>query len=69
MPEAVGHMIDHIRQAHLDEPCPKCRAASGAPCSTPSGNRAAKPHADRIHNGNILYRERLLSGDYRSTSP
>ena len=56
---------DRLMQAHLDEPCPKCKATSGDRCKTPRGRATSKPHADRIHNGNILYEERLLSGYYR----
>lgn len=60
----MADLIDRIKQAHLDEPCPQCKAESGSGCTTPSGARTAKPHADRIYNGNILYRERLESGYY-----
>ena len=57
--------LDRIRQAHLDEPCPFCKAESGARCRTPSAAFAGKPHADRIHNGNMLFEERVASGYYK----
>lgn len=57
-------IIEDLKQAHLDEPCPTCRARPGFRCTTPSGRKAGKPHADRIYNGNILYQERLDSGYY-----
>ena len=52
-------VLDDIRQAHLDEPCPHCKAASGERCVSPKGVKISKPHADRIHNGNILFQERM----------
>ena len=55
---------EDLKQAHLDEPCTKCGAVSGDKCKTPSGNLTRKPHADRIHNGNLLYRERWEAGYY-----
>ena len=58
-------MMDLLKQAHLEEPCPKCAAVSGEKCFAPSGKPLSKPHADRIHNGNILFEERLLSGYYK----
>lgn len=60
---AIAYM-DEIRQCHLDEPCPKCKAKSGDKCRTPKGKTMYKPHADRIHNGNILFQERYDSGYY-----
>ena len=61
-------LSDDLRQAHLDEYCIKCKAASGNPCLTPKGKKMAKPHADRIHNGNILFEERRASGYYSQVS-
>lgn len=61
-------LLEDLRQAHLDEPCPNCNAQAGKPCKTPSGRKAGKPHADRIHNGNILFKERLESGYYDEAS-
>lgn len=58
-------LFDDVKQAHMDEPCPKCKAKSGEFCVTASGNPIrGKPHADRIHNGNILFQERMESGFY-----
>ena len=51
-------LFEDIRQAHLDGPCPKCKEASGDKCRTPKGKRMYKPHADRIFNGSIVFRER-----------
>ena len=56
--------ITRLRQAHLDEPCPKCVAGPKERCVTPGGKFTSKPHAGRIENGNILYLERLQSGYY-----
>ena len=53
-----------MKQAHLDEPCIKCKAAPTERCTTASGRPTDKPHADRIHNGNMLFKERLESDYY-----
>lgn len=52
---------EDMMQAHLDEPCPMCRAKSGDACITAAGKKTSKPHADRIHNGNILFEEQLAA--------
>ena len=57
-------LFENIKQAHLDEPCPTCKAESGDRCRTPAGRTPSKPHANRIFNGNILYQQRLESGYY-----
>ena len=59
---------EDLRQAHLDERCPKCKVTSGNKCVTPSGKTTQKPHADRIYNGSILFQERLASGYYDKSS-
>lgn len=63
-------LIDDLQQCHIDEPCPKCGAESGEKCRTSSGKPiSGRPHAGRIYNGNILFRERQQSGYYdRSTT-
>lgn len=55
---------ENLRQAHLDEPCPKCDAKPGDHCTTPKGKKTAKPHVARIHNGTALYMERMADGYY-----
>ena len=34
--------------AGLEDPCPKCNAASGEPCVTPLGALSKKPHKARL---------------------
>ena len=60
----MSTLFDDLRQAHLDEKCPTCKAPGGTPCKTPKGNKTAKPHRLRIYNGTILYQERVESGYY-----
>ena len=57
-------LYEDLKQAHLDERCPRCKAEPGAKCQTPKGAKMTKPHADRIHNGGILFEERLKAGYY-----
>ena len=66
MAKGVSDMdfFERMKQAHLDEPCPKCKQRDGARCVTASGKVLQKPHSDRIHNGTLLYIERLESGYY-----
>ena len=59
-------LTEDMKQAHLDEPCPKCKQKDGAQCVTKSGKVLQKPHSDRIHNGTFLYIERLKAGYYKS---
>ena len=59
-------LFEDLKQAHLDEPCPKCKAVSGDKCVTPNGNKTSKPHADRIYNGNLRFQERQAAGYYDS---